>query len=476
MIGPAYQSAAYLADAERCINFYPEPTESPQPAARWALLPTPGFSVLVTVAQAPIRGIFSENGLTLFVAGYALYEYHATLQTATQRGTVASDDLPVTFSSNGDAGGQIFITSAGVGYLYVPATTTLSTVLASGATMGDYLDGYFLALDATTSTLQLSNLLDGSTWDPTQVAQRTAGSDRWVAMKVCNRLIYLIGEQTSEVWWDSGAFPFPFAPIQEAFMQQGTAAPWSLAQLVVDGAGSLLWLTANAQGRATVVRTNGYTPSRVSTHAIEGSLEGYSTIADAVGGCYQEAGHAFYLLTCPTAAHTWGYDAGTALWHERLSWNPTKAAWTALRAGSFAASPTMNLCGDRNTGSIYQMATAFTTDVDGALIRRLRQPPRIAFGQKRFTVNALQLVLDVGQGLATGQGSTPQVMLQSSRDGGQTFGPERWVSAGPIGAFSTRARWTRLGSARNRVDRFMMSDPVPWRLVDCEIDVTVGTS
>ena len=82
--------------------------------------------------------------------------------------------------------------------------------------MGDFLDGFFLALDASTSTLRISALEDGTTWDPAQVAQRNAGADRWVAMKVCNRLIYLLGQQTSEVWWNDGGSPFPFSPIQEA--------------------------------------------------------------------------------------------------------------------------------------------------------------------------------------------------------------------------------------------------------------------
>jgi hypothetical protein len=37
-------------------------------------------------------------------------------------------------------------------------------------------------------------------------------------------------------------------------------------------------------------------------------------------------------------------------------------------------------------------------------------------------------------------------------------------------------RWTQCGQARNRVDRFIDTDPVPSRFVDCLIDVSVGPS
>jgi hypothetical protein len=67
-------------------------------------------------------------------------------------------------------------------------------------------------------------------------------------------------------------------------------------------------------------------------------------------------------------------------------------------------------------------------------------------------------------------------MRQTSKDGGQTWSNEQWASAGPIGAYDTRVRWTQCGQARNRVDRFIDTDPVPSRWVDALIDVTVGTS
>ena len=97
-------------------------------------------------------------------------------------------------------------------------------------------------------------------------------------------------------------------------------------------------------------------------------------------------------------------------------------------------------------------------------------------GQQRATCPLIQLVMDVGIGTVTGQGSDPQVMLQTSPDGGKTWGPERWVSAGAIGAYDTRVQWRQNGQAVNRQDRFIFSDPVSWRITDALHDLRPGTS
>ncbi len=468
-VGPSYQSQSYMADSERLINRYPERNESETAPTPWALMQCPGFEQVASVAQGPIRGIFSQSGRTFFVAGFDLYELNAD-DTTTLIDVVVADSNPVTFMSNGDAGHQVGLTSGDKFYVLDLTNNTLSTEMSSGATMCAFLDGFGLILDANTSTLQVTPFEDFTNIDTGNVVQRTAGSDPWKALYVVNRLIYLLGEKTSEVWWDAGTSPFPFAPIQEAFMQEGIAAAFSGARL----GKSLVWLSQNDQGRGVLVETNEYTPGRISTHGVEASIQTYGTLTDAVAFSYQEGGHTFYVLTFPQAERTWVYDQSTSLFHERLYWNTTTGDWLAYRPMFFAAQETRNLVGDRLEGVIYRMSSSLYTDVDGAYIRRMRQPPRLSFDQKRFVTNSIQVIADVGIGLVTGQGSDPQIMRQSSKDGGKTFGNEHWRTMGKIGAYGTRIRWTQCGQARNRVDRFIDTDPVPSRLVDCVIDVSVG--
>jgi hypothetical protein len=126
--------------------------------------------------------------------------------------------------------------------------------------------------------LKISDLLDADTWDPTQFAQRSAQPDPWKALVVNYNEIWLLGSQTSEVWYDAGNFPFPFALRPGAIMQQGIAATFSAA--VLDG--TVIWLAHNQNGQNQVVAASGYIPTRISNHAMEWQISHYARVDDAV--------------------------------------------------------------------------------------------------------------------------------------------------------------------------------------------------
>lgn len=74
--------------------------------------------------------------------------------------------------------------------------------------------------------------------------------------------------------------------------------------------------------------------------------------------------------------------------------------------------------------------------------------------------HAVQMLMQAGEGLISGQGSDPQAMLRISRDGGRTFGVELSRDIGPRGEYSQRAIWRRLGIMRNGCFEFVITDPV----------------
>jgi hypothetical protein len=84
--------------------------------------------------------------------------------------------------------------------------------------------------------------------------------------------------------------------------------------------------------------------------------------------------------------------------------------------------------------------------------------------------------MERGVGLTTGQGSDPQAMLQWSDDGGYTWSNEHWVDVGAKGQYSTRVKWNALGSSRDRVFRFVISDPVKCVLIGATVNVDMGAS
>lgn len=469
-VGPAYVSQSPLAANEALINWYPERVEVPNGRNSAVFYPTPGYTAFATLTGSPGRAIFSQAGETFAVAGSA-FDQIASDGTVTNRGTVADTGQPATICSNGDGGRQLFITSGGKGYCYDLDTQTLSLELAA-STMGAFLDGYFISLDALTSTLRISDLNDGTSWPAASVIQRTAGSDPWRAMTVCRRLIWLWGEQTSEVWWNVGSSPIPFQPIQEAFMQQGIAATFAFA--VNDQ--TVQWLSSSTQGQGIVLQAQGYQPTRLSTHAVETAINGYAVIHDALGWSYQEEGHSFFLLNFPTAGITWATDPASGLWHQRGWWNTVTAAFEASRVAGHAFAFGAHLVVDTQSGTVWTQSLSEYLDMDDAAIRRVRRPPTLCDERHRIYVSLLELDFETGLGMQTGQGADPQVTLRRSYDGGKTWGSELSTGAGAIGRYGTRVRFNRCGSGRQWQPEIAVSDPIPWRLLNAYVTTEAGTS
>lgn len=473
--GPSNTGASYMADGEELINFYLASTGVK--ATPYCYLPTPGFAPVFTVPEGPSRGGCIANGLTYEVCGFAVYEWNGA--SATLRATLtAVDSNPATLCWNGPAGMQLFITSGDVGYILDLSTFALTIVLVSGAAMGAYLDGFFLALDATIGTLAISDLLDGLTWDPTQIAQRTSAPDPWIAMTVTATEIDLMGSRTRETWFNAGSFPYPFEPIPGAFLEQGIAAPFSLPRDVAP----VVWVSSNAQGTRDVLMRRGYDGASISTDAIAYALQRYATVADATSFSFQESNHTFIALVFPSAGRSWLYDVTVGAWCQWLYWNHLTSSWESVRVRTHVLTPEgVHLVGDRSSGAFYRMSADLYEDVDGEIILRERTPPvwRVE-NNVRFIVDEIQLIMDVGVGEIgadlTDPDINPQAMLQTSRDGGRTFGSERSTTVGPIGAYGTRVIFHQGGQARNRQDRFRFATRVPIRIADCEVVARMGIS
>ncbi len=469
--GQSYSPQSPFIAHERTLNFYPEVIESGSHAGRLALYPTPGFATFCTLGQSPVRGLFASNGRCFAISGAGFYEIYSD-RTWYRHGTVRNDGKPVTFSSNGDAGGQLWITSGGHGYVFTLATNVLEVDVRRDSTMGGFVDGYFLNLDSTTSTLSLSSLENGLSWDAADVAQRSTTPDRWVSMLVSHQQIWLFGKTRTDVWYNTGG-TFPFAPVSGTLIEHGIAAPASAC--IMDN--TVFWLGANEQGTAMVWRANGYTPVRVSHHALEYAMQSYSRVDDAVAFAYQDQGHAFYVLTFPsataTSGATWVFDAATTLWHERGHWNAGTGLFERwMPACHCFAFDKYHLVGDYNGGGVFRMGIDQYTDADGSLIRRMRQAPHLIGDHQWLFYHRAELLLETGTG--NYRVRNPRVALQWSDDAGLTWSSENWVNVGLAGQRQTRAVWRRLGQARNRIFRVVAEDGAPWRLLDLVVDVESG--
>jgi hypothetical protein len=461
-----------LADRERTMNWYPVRVAARNAPTQVVLYPTPGQTPWITTTDVGTRAITGEiEGRVFAIIGDSLWELFDS-GSATERGTVKQDNELATISYNGITGRQLFITSGGNGYTYALTTNTLTLVLTNEATMGGAKDGRFLAFNVLNGRVRLSGLNDGLTWDPTLFFARSIAPDPWQAMVVGNPQIWMIGDRTSEAWYNAGTSPQPFAPILSSFMQSGTSAPFS----VVLAGDAPMWLERNDFGSAKIVKVVGYTPTTISTDTVHTALtdiEEDAGLSDAETLIYQADGHTFACLSFPAARETWCVDLDSGDWHQRGYWSPLQNRFDVWRPRVHAYAFGRHLTGERATGSIASMSVGDGTESDSSVIRRVRiAPPLWAAATQRLIVSRLDVVMDTGLGLSTGLGSSPLAMLRSSTDS-RTWGPERLCGAGAMGQYGTRVFWTRITSSK-RVwfPELSVTDPIPWRVLGAEIQAS----
>lgn len=481
-IGGSFEPQATTADNSRTVNWYVEPSQGEAATAQASLLPVPGFELIEYSPAATYgaggflpRAHTFINGREFAVMDDRLWEINV-LGAVTDRGNVGDDRLPATITANGDVGSQLWITSNRNGFVFNLTTNVLTQVAAMDGRcfQGDYLDGYFLTLDDRSSTLYISALADGASWTPgVDFAQRLLRPDRWIAMKVCGRFIWLFGRETSEVWYNTAA-SFPFAPHPSGLLNFGIRGQWTAGLIGSD----IMWLARTETGRLSVVRGSGFTPQIVSPYSLDLALDGYAFIESAYADVYSEAGHTFYVLTLKDDDVTWALDTTTGVWCERASWDLAEDKYVAWYATAYAHAYNQHRWFSRATGLMYRLSIDSVTDLSpSGVYRRLRRCPAPFNDDKRVFYSSMELDLEAGLGHSvTPHGPAPSIMLRLSNDGGKTWPVERWESAGKLGEYQTRAKWSRLGSARRRVFEVVVTDPAIWRLTGAYLEAETGSA
>lgn len=481
-IGSAYQSLLKRANAELCVNLFPELLEAANPKAGLGLIGTPGYALFADLGQGPVRGLWAEDGRMFAVGGDDLFEIYAG-GTFTNRGAVTMAQTPVVLVGNGQQGHQLLVISNGRGFIFDLVTNTLVQItdpsFPSAVHQAGFVDGYFVVLVAGTGKFQLSSLFNGVEWDGLDAAVRSTASDNLLSLVTDHREVWLFGSESMEIWVDSGDAGFPLQPYQGTVMDVGLVGVHTPAQLRAENA--IAFLGKDDGGPGVFVVGQGYTPTRVSTHAINRALQGYSTLTNARGYAYQEDGHTYYVLHCPAGETAWVYDhtesqkARQPLWHERRRWNSAQGIFEAPTPWCHVYAFGKHLVGSREDGKIYEQSLTTYTEA-GATIRRVRRAPYLNTEHRQQFHHRFELVAETGVGLVgTGAGSDPQVTLESSDDGAETFFRHGNQSLGKLGEHDLQTEWYRLGSTpTDRVYQVVIAEPVAVRLVDAYVDVTVG--
>jgi hypothetical protein len=375
-----------------------------------------------------------------------------------------------------------------------------------GGVVVDVNDNYFIYNRPNSQQFAVTDILSPIT-QPLSFGSKFTSPDNLVSLVASNGQLYLLGEKSSEVWQDQGTFPLAYQRIPGSATQQGIIAPFSVARC----GNAFAYVSQNIRGQNQIVYMNGYTPQRISTHAVENTLLDQYT-KDAIAYTYQLEGHEVYVVNFPTIDITWAYDFTTSLWHKWL-WVDSNNVYHRHRSNCAAVFQDIVVVGDWENGNLYQLDQSEYTD-NGDEIRRLRRAPHLVADLQRQYFDELQIQFQPGVGaggfsrdrntyigdpytiplndpltigvqeiVVLGNANqinpndtlyNPKAMLRWSNDGGSTWSKEYWQDIGQQGKYKHRAMWRRLGMARDRVFEVVVTDPVKAVIISANLKGSQG--
>jgi hypothetical protein len=291
--------------------------------------------------------------------------------------------------------------------------------------------------------------------------------DNILALQGVAGRIWAFGPRSVEIWGEGPSSSDPFAYIGGSTQNIGIYAPYSVAALD----DKVFWFGASDVGHGQVYMGQGTSIGRVSNMGIEDQLATLRNPKSGTGWCMAESGNLFYFLTFSDDKRTFVYDASIGKWHER--------AYRDQNTGNLFACPYTHgvfiggktYCGTNNGAALAYLEHGHCYDWDGAPILRQRVSP--VYNEELNAMSLNELVIDGLVGTSpylSGQGSNPVLMLEVSKDGGNSYGSRHDLSIGRQGNYRKLIRKRHLGRAKELVLRISITDPVPFSIYSARLD------
>ncbi len=453
IVGGSSESRAPFVDNQKCLNLYPE-----QNGELVILNSYPGLKAFAT-GDGPDRGMFTHLGILYQVSGTSLFTI-TSAGVKTNRGVIDGAERCLFCG----IGANVVIVSNGKAFQW------------NGTTLAEITD---VDLETPNSCAHLNNQIiydgDGGRWASSDVGDATSvnglnyataesNADDLVRVFSYDQKLYLFGDITTEVWWNSGNGNPPFDRI-EVIIPVGLDALHSVAsndeRIYFLGDDKNVYIL-----KETAVQ-------RISTVNIANQIQGFATTSDAQGHTFNFQGQNFYELTFPNANRTFCFSEAANLWFELSS----QTSEDRYLASSHAFVFNKNLVADFRNGNIYELDIDIFDEV-GEEILRIRDSRALTGEQlerpgKPITMSRFEVLVETGVG-TSGQGLDPIINLLISDDGGRTFGTELPAKIGKSGDFIFKVEWFDLGDFYQRVLRLKMADPVQWVIRGANAEIEVG--
>lgn len=291
-----------------------------------------------------------------------------------------------------------------------------------------------------------------------------SSSDNVRAMAAIGPNMYLFGYKTVEIWQRGSSEDSTWQrQSYTANCSNGLQAPNSIAIC-----GSNLYYLGSGDSYAKgVLMVSGQSYNKISEDWLDDKLL-QETGDSAFAFAYAQGSHNFYVLQLQNLQETWVYDTETKEWHQRVSriyetgvetqWRPQAMIWFKGQFSCFC-----------NDGCQYRHSEDYWYEDYGKDKRlpmiRHRQGSVIVNEESPFILHEIAIECNVGTW--ADYSLQPDLLLEVSRDGGNTFGHVRHASLGRTGQYSHRVRFPSLGYNRLCVLKVTYSHPTSLELTAC---------
>jgi len=356
-----------------------------------------------------------------------------------------------------------------------------------------YQDGYFITGNKASASWFLSSQNNGLNWNwgasggPVTTSIQSKPCNFISALRAPGRgnLLYVFGQNVTEMWNDTGGAIFPYTRIQSSSVDYGCVSPTSIAAMDT----TVAWLGINERSGPVIMVSSGSDITKLSNDGIDFQLARVQFPEQSYGFFFKQDGHLFYQLTFynPEDNFTLVYDFNTKMFFyatdENMNYHIAERVAFFNNTYYFVSI---------NDGNIYRMSSDLTTydyTVNSLLpisyeIPRVRvcAPTRLP-DSSRFIGNSLTFTLEQGndpyfQGfqitLITQENGTiitqengvqtqtelvvepyqPRVDMAISRDGAENFGSYYPKPLNPQGVRKNRVVYWQLGSANDMTVQF----------------------
>lgn len=420
-----------------------------------------GLAEFADCDNGEIRGMDEFNETVLAVSGDTLFRIDEN-GTETAIGPIPGYD-PVIISNNGL---QAVIQSDSTSYVLEDDLVTLSPINDvdfQRSSSVAFLKQVIISTIFDTGRFQTSNLADASAYDALDIATAEAKPDKVRRVIVSGQEALMMGARSVEGYYFSGkADGVPLSPTQ-TYLDYGI-----IGRMAATGIDNTIGWVAHDR---TVRTLRDESPLAIADPAITSAIQSWTNPETIRVFTLSVGGHEWMVVRHAQGCLMW--DATTRLWSRRESYG--QGTW---RGASAVQAYGKQLVGDASTGKIWRAATELHSEGSDPLVRTMVSRT-LGPGGRPFTLEAVELEVEVGVGLATGQGSSPEVWMQLSRDSGETFGTRMIRSLGAMGNRRLRVIWQGpFGDflPRGGVIKFGVSDPVRLVVRKAWADITVNAA